>query len=76
MASALEVSLDNFLFDLYLEQKLLVTGTHFDERSYNMYMHVWLFFWPGVVFIEKLRKGHYIVLSVTDVYNMVVHLAN
>lgn len=44
MASALEVSLDNFLFDLYLEQKLLVTGTHFDERSYNMYMHVWLLF--------------------------------
>lgn len=40
MASALEVSLDNFLFDLYLEQKLLVTGTHFDEKSYNMYMHV------------------------------------
>lgn len=41
-----------------------------------MYMHVWLFFWPGVIFIEKLRKGHCIVLSVADVYNMVVHLAN
>lgn len=77
MASALEVKLDNVLFDLYLEQKLPVTGAHFDERvTICTCMCGFFFFWPGVLFIEKLKKGHCIVLSATDVYNMIVYLAN
>lgn len=74
MASAFKVRLDNVLFDLYLEQKLPV---HILMKGLQ-YVHacVAFCFWPGVLYIEKLKKGHYIVLSATDVYNMIVYLAN
>lgn len=68
--------LDNVLFDLYLEQKLPVTVHILMKGLQYVHACVAFCFWPGVLFIEKLKKGHCIVLSDTDVYNMIVYLAN